>query len=190
MRPAPSYLLFVAAAIVVAIAERVYAAANERRLLRDGGEEVAPWVFRLMAPIYTLLFVAAPLEQALRGGLPKASVVMLMAGLFLAAKALKLWAVLHLRDAWTMRVVLPRTFRVVASGPYRFMRHPNYVAVLGEIVALPLVGGAFITALAGGALFALLLVFRIRSEERALLTRPEYAALMGGKRRFLPGGGG
>jgi len=190
MTPSRAYLLFVFVAVVLSLLERAYAAANERRILREGGEEIAPWVFRLMVPIYVLIFVLAPTEQAMRGRLPPAGMVIAMGGLFLAAKGLKLWAVLHLGRSWAMRVVLPRSFHVVSSGPYRYVRHPNYVAVVAEILALPLAGGAWITALAGAALFAPLLVCRVKSEEEALMRKPEYAALMGAKSRFLPGAGG
>ena len=86
-----------------------------------------------------------------------------------------------------MKVILPRHLRVVTTGPYRCMRHPNSIAVLGEILALPLAGGAWITAAVAGILFTLILVVRVRTEEEALLARPEYAAAMGGKRRFVPG---
>ncbi len=179
----------VALAILIALGERLYAAGNERRLRREGAEEIAPWVFRLMAPVYLLVFPGAIAENVLLDRRPLPVVAFTMAALFFAAKLLKLWAVLHLREAWTMRVFLPRSLRVVTTGPYRYLRHPNYIAVMGEVVALPLAGGAFITATVCGTLFALILVLRIRTEEAALLARPEYAALMGGKRRFLPGAG-
>ncbi|HEX9427071.1 MAG TPA: hypothetical protein VGA64_04735, partial [Candidatus Polarisedimenticolia bacterium] len=86
MTPSRAYLLFVLVAVVLSLLERAYAAANERRILREGGEEIAPWVFRLMVPIYVLIFVVAPTEQAMRGRLPPAGMVIAMGGLFLAAK--------------------------------------------------------------------------------------------------------
>jgi methyltransferase len=182
------YVMLVAGAVLLAVAERAYALGNERRLLRDGAEEVAPRVFLLMAPAYALIFPAAVAEHLLLDRRPARGWVVAMLLLFLAAKALKAWAVLQLRGAWTMRVVLPRVLRVAAGGPYRYVRHPNYLAVMAEILALPLAGGAWITAVAGGACFALILLARIRTEEAALLARPEYAAAMAGRWRFLPGG--
>lgn len=182
------YTLFVAAAALIALGERLYCLRNERRMLRDGAEEIAPRVFLAMAPVYTLHFPAAVLEQWLRGTTPGAPWASAMVVLFIAAKLLKLWAVRHLGDGWTMRVIVPRDLRVVGGGPYRHLRHPNYVAVIGEILALPLAGGAWITACVTAALFAPVLVARIRSEEAALLARPEYAAALGARARFLPGG--
>src|SRR2546425_443241 len=183
------YMALVAAVAVIAILERVYARRNEARLLSEGAEEVAPWVFRLMAPVYSLTFPAAVGEQLLMARRPPLPFAASMVLLFLLAKGLKLWAIHSLGNLWTMRVILPRPFVVVSGGPYRFLRHPNYVAVIFEVTALPLAGGAFFTAVAGGALFFALLWARVRTEEAALLARPEYAAAMGQRRRFVPGGG-
>ena len=180
------YIAFVVFAVLLAIAERLHARRNEIRLLRDGATEVAPGVFRLMAPVYALAFPAAVAEHLLAGRRPAAGLAVSMAVLFALAKGLKLWAVRHLGDQWTMRVIVPRAVRVATGGPYSFIRHPNYVAVIGEGLALPLLGGAWITAFAFGVLFGAILRKRIVTEEQALLARPEYAAAMAGKRRFLP----
>jgi methyltransferase len=182
------FITLVAAAVVIAILERVYARRNEVRLLSEGAEETAPWVFRVMAPVYSASFPAAVAEHLLLGRRPSVFFAAAMIMLFLLAKGLKIWAIVSLGDLWTMRVILPRPLRVVTGGPYRFLRHPNYVAVLVELTALPLAGGAFITAAAAGALFLALLWVRVRTEEAALLARPEYAAAMGSRRRFIPGG--
>jgi methyltransferase len=184
------YLAFVLLAVLVASLERLHAARNERRLRGRGADEVAPWVFRLMVPAYAAVFLGAVGEHLLLHRRPPLPLATAAVVLFVASKSLKLWAVLHLGDAWTMRVFLPRVLRVVTTGPYRYVRHPNYVAVVGEVVAVPLAGGAWITAGASVVLFAVILAMRVKTEERALLARPEYAVAMASKRRFLPGGGG
>jgi methyltransferase len=183
------YIALVAAAALAAILERLHALQHETRLVEAGAEEVAPWVYRLMVPVYTLLFPAAIAEHLLLRRRPPLTLVAAMLVLFLLAKGLKLWAIRSLGEAWTMRVILPRPLRVVTGGPYRHVRHPNYVAVLVEVTALPLAGGAWITASVAGLLFVALLRARVRTEERALLARPEYVAAMGTRRRFVPGGG-
>ena len=182
------YIALVAAASVMALMERVHARRNEARLLKDGAEEVAPWVFRLMVPVYTLAFPAAVAENLLLARRPPLPFAASMVLLFVLAKGLKVWAILSLRDLWTMRVILPRRLSVVTTGPYRHLRHPNYVAVVFEVTALPLAGGAGLTAVAAGALIIALVWARVRTEEAALLARPEYAGAMRDRRRFLPGG--
>jgi len=183
------YALLVAGAAAGAMGERLLALRHERRLRAEGADEIEPWVFRLMVPVYALVFPAAIAEHVLLHRRPFAGFAFTMVALFLAAKGLKVWAIRSLGDLWTMRVLLPRRLRVVTSGPYRYVRHPNYVAVLAEVAALPLAGGAWITAAAGGALFLVLLRARVAGEEKALLTRTEYAAGMRNRPRFLPGGG-
>jgi methyltransferase len=180
------FVCLVVAALVIALVERFYSLGNEKRLLREGGREIAPLVFRIMVPVYSAIFPLALIEHfGLQRRAPAGWMIALTV-LFLGAKLLKLWAVLQLRRDWTMKVVVPRDLRVVTSGPYRYIRHPNYVAVLLEVVALPLAGGAWITALAGGLVFLALLRTRVRTEEAALFEHPAYSGAMADKDRFLP----
>jgi methyltransferase len=114
-----------------------------------------------------------------------------LAGLGLA-QGLRVWAIGTLGRRWTTRVlVLPDTtplgargFGPITRGPYRFMRHPNYLAVIVEIACLPLVFGGYLTAVVFTVANAALLTVRIRDEERA--QGPEYVAAFAQRRRFLP----
>jgi methyltransferase len=188
MTPASSlYLLFVAVSVAVAARERSVALRNERRLLAEGGTEVAPAVFSFMVPVYALHFPAAAWEHVALHRAPRFAWVAAMLLVFAASKWLKWASVRALGDVWTMRVVVPAQPRVAATGPYRFLRHPNYIAVVGELLSLPLAGGAWITAILFGAAFGAVLFARVRTEEAALLARPEYAAAMADRPRFLPG---
>ena len=95
-------------------------------------------------------------------------VVLAGAVLFLAAKGLKWWAILSLGPFWTFRVIVVPGARLVAAGPYRWLRHPNYVGVIGELAGVALMTGAPLSGVAGIATFSWLLVRRIAVEERAL----------------------
>lgn len=181
------YLAFVALAAGAAAIERRIALGNERRLRSLGAPEIAPAVYRAMVPAYVLDLAGSPIERVALGRASGPILFASMALLFLAAKALKAWVIVTLGRGWTMRVFVPASMPVVAAGPYRFLRHPNYVAVLAEVLAVPLAGGAVLTAAACGLSFVLLLALRVRSEEEALLRLPEYAARLGPRRRFLPG---
>src|SRR5881628_854418 len=94
-------IALVVAAAIIAILERVYARRNESRLLSEGAEETAPWVFRLMAPVYSASIPAAVAEHLLMGRRPTLPFAASMALLFLLAKGLKVWAILSLGDLWT-----------------------------------------------------------------------------------------
>ena len=86
----------------------------------------------------------------------------------MAAQALRWWCITTLGKQWNTRVIVVPGGGLVAGGPYRFFSHPNYVAVVLEGLALPLVGGAWITALVFTVLNAALLTVRLQVENRAL----------------------
>ena len=94
--------------------------------------------------------------------------VLIGVGVFTAAKLLKFWAIATLGERWTYKVLVLPGIPLVASGPYRLMRHPNYVGVVGELIGMALITGARVTGPAGLVFFSWLLVRRIRAEEQAL----------------------
>jgi methyltransferase len=93
--------------------------------------------------------------------------------LFSAAKLLKWWAVASLGPAWTFRVIVVPGAPLVDAGPYRAMRHPNYVAVMGELIGVALMAGAAIAGPLSALLFGLLIGKRIAVEEEALSVRSD-----------------
>jgi methyltransferase len=95
-----------------------------------------------------------------------------MLALAVASQVLRWWCISTLGRRWNTRVIVVPGLAPVASGPYRLMRHPNYVAVVVEGIALPLVHQAWVTAVVFTVLNAVLLTVRIRVEERALGTLP------------------
>ena len=90
------------------------------------------------------------------------------AALFVAAKALKWWAILTLGPSWTFRVIIVPGAPLVTGGPYRSFRHPNYVGVIGELAGSGLMTGALVTGPLATVGFGLLILKRIAVEERAL----------------------
>ncbi len=146
-----------------------------------------PALFPMMAALHTGL-VFAPLAEVWLLDLPflplaaAASVL-----LWVAATVLRVWTLSTLGVAWNVRVVAPKSDTVVTSGPYAWIRHPNYVAVILEIVALPLFHGAWLSLVGLTALNALVLFFRIRTEEAVLLQVPAWRDAMADRPRFIPG---
>lgn len=87
---------------------------------------------------------------------------------FLLVQPLRYWAIFSLGDNWNTRILVVPGTKLVRRGPYRYLKHPNYLVVVMEILSFPLVFGAWITALVFSALNALLLYVRVREEDRAL----------------------
>ena len=88
--------------------------------------------------------------------------------LFLLVQPLRYWAIFSLGESWNTKVLVVPGSKLVRRGPYRYLNHPNYVAVIVEILCFPLIFGAWVTALVFTALNAVLLSVRIREESRAL----------------------
>ena len=91
-----------------------------------------------------------------------------LAQVFALAKALKWWAILTLGQAWTFRVIVVPNSPLVASGPYRLVNHPNYIAVVGELIGAALMSGAVLAGPAATAFFLVLILKRIAVENRAV----------------------
>lgn len=151
-----------------------------------GGVEVGQRHFRVMVLVHAL-FLPACLAEVLLLHRPFPGALGLVAlGLSLLAQALRWWAIATLGVRWNVRVIAVPGEAPVTSGPYRLLRHPNYVAVALELCALPLVHGAVLTAASFTLANLLLLAVRIPAEERAL--GELYAQRFAGVPRFLPGG--
>lgn len=154
-----------AVALLLMLAEAQRSRANARGLREAGAVEPAGDVYGLMSASYPGAFVAMALAGAWQspGGLSLDGAV-----LFLAAKALKYWAIGTLGSRWTFRVLVPPQSVRVTSGPYRWIAHPNYVAVAGEMAGFARLVHAGWIGVAATLWFAWLMWRRIRVEERAL----------------------
>lgn len=140
---------------------------NERQLRAMGAAEPHDDVYWMMQVAYPASFAAMILEGWQRGPLVDVHVAGGFA-LFVGAKLLKYWAILTLGVRWTFRVLVPPGSTRVLAGPYRVLRHPNYLAVIGEIIGAALVAHAPVTGTIAALAFGALIVLRIRVEERAL----------------------
>ena len=186
----PSWALFFALMGVVAL-ERLMELRISRRHARwalvRGGVEYGREHFRWMALLHTAFLIAAPLEVwfGSRPFLPGLGWTAL--GLAAAAQGLRYWAIASLGRYWNVRVVVVPGSTVQVKGPYRFLRHPNYLAVVIEGLALPLIHTAYVTAVMFTILNAWILMIRIRCEEEALSVHCDYQQRLGSRSRFFPG---
>ncbi len=137
-----------------------------------GGTETGQGHYPFMVVLHSGFLVAMLVEAWVRRPDVPAALAWSMLALVLAAQALRWWCITTLGPRWNTRVIIVPGLAPVASGPYRFLSHPNYVAVVLEGVALPLVHASWITAVAFTVLNAGLLTVRLRSENAALATLP------------------
>ncbi len=153
--------------VVPMLVEAARARRNECAQKARGGIEAPDDVYRIMRVVYPAAFLLMLAESAVRGRGPAGTVVT-GAAVFAAAKIIKWSAILALGRGWTFRVIVVPGDTLVTSGPYRYLRHPNYVGVIGELVGAALMTGARATGPIAVIVFAALLYKRIAVEERAL----------------------
>jgi methyltransferase len=162
------YTLLVGGVAAQRLVELRLARRHQRALLRRGGVEVAPRHYPAMVALHSAFLLACPLEAwGLRRPFRPALAVA-MAALLAAAQGLRYWAIATLGERWTTRIVCIPGAAPVTAGPYRFLRHPNYLAVAVEMASLPLLHGAWLTAVVFSAADAAVLAVRIRHEEAAM----------------------
>jgi methyltransferase len=166
------YTLLVVLVGLVRLAELSVAQRNLRWARERGGVETGAGHYPLMVALHTALLVGCVVEvwAADAPFLPWLGWPML--ALLVAAHALRWWCIRTLGSQWNTRVVRVPGMPLVTGGPYRRLNHPNYVAVVVEGFALPLVHTAWITAIAFTVLNALLLRVRLRVETQALAEAP------------------
>jgi methyltransferase len=167
-----AFTVVVALVGVERLAELVVSKRNAAWSLERGGVETGFGHYPFMVVLHTGLLVGALVEAWLRRPDVPSALAWSMLALVVASQALRWWCITTLGRRWNTRVIVVPGLPPVDSGPYRLMRHPNYVAVVVEGVALPLVHASWITALVFTVANAALLTVRIRAEDAALATLP------------------
>lgn len=158
------------------LAELVVSNRNAAWSLERGGRETGQGHYPFMVVLHSGLLVGMLVEAWVRRPDVPAALAWSMLAIAIASQALRWWCITTLGPRWNTRVIVVPGLAPVTGGPYRFFRHPNYVAVVVEGVALPLVHGAWITAVVFSILNAALLTVRIRVEDEALRSLPAGAA--------------
>jgi methyltransferase len=159
--------VFVAALLAQRVAELVISARHARTLAPLGPREFGRAHFPMFVALHTLYPVALVLEVLRWATRPPAAWPVWLA-VWLAAQALRIWAIRSLGDYWNVRIRVVPGVRPIHAGPYRLLSHPNYIAVALEFVAGPLLFGAWRTALVFSALNAIAMSIRIPIENEAL----------------------
>jgi methyltransferase len=180
------YTLFIAALALERCFELWLSQRNARWAKQQGAVEYGANHLVWMKLLHSGFFVACIAEVWLapRSFVPGLAAVCLV--VVVAAQALRYWTILTLGRRWNIAVLVLPGLPAVASGPFRFMRHPNYLAVVAEGLAVPLLHSAFISAGVFSVLNALLLAVRIGVEERALSEHCQYGQRLGTRARLWP----
>jgi methyltransferase len=185
-----SVILFLALLLLVAalrIVELRISRNHQRAMVPRGASVVTEPLYRWMVALHTFVLIGSGVEVVAlkRPFIP--ALAFAMVGIFLAANIVRWWVIRTLGDHWNVQVMDSTSLGVITTGPFRFVRHPNYAAVFAEMLALPLIHTAWITALVGAIGHIAVLTRRLSTEERVLFANPDYRAAMSTKPRFLPG---
>ena len=160
---------------------------HQREMVAHGAAKVNDPRFRWMVLLHTGVLVGAAAEVIFlhRPFIPLLAAVCF--AIFLAANVVRWWVIRTLGEHWNVQVMNSTGMGVITTGPFHYVRHPNYAAVFVEMLVLPLIHTAWITAIAGSLAHIVVLSQRLSTEERVLFSDAQYRATMAGKPRFLPG---
>jgi len=182
-----AYLALLLLVALLRIVELQISRRHQREMVEHGAAKVNDPRFRLMVLLHTGVLVGAAVEVVFlhRPFIPILAAVFFL--IFLAANAVRWWVIRTLGEHWNVQIMNSTGLGVVTTGPFRYVRHPNYAAVFVEMLVLPLIHTAWITAIAGSLAHLVVLSQRLSTEERVLFSDAQYRAAMAGKPRFLPG---
>lgn len=154
--------IILALVTVQRLAELVWAQRNMRRLLAKGAREEAPGHYPLIVVLHAAWLLG------LWWLAWDAPVNLFWLAVFVVLQLLRLWVLATLGERWTTKIVVLPGAERITNGPFRFLNHPNYAVVIGEIAVLPLAFGLWIFAIVFSVLNAAVLFIRIRAENEAL----------------------
>ncbi|WP_411335097.1 isoprenylcysteine carboxyl methyltransferase family protein [Metabacillus indicus] len=178
--------LFLTIMILQRLSELVLAKRNEKRMLNLGGQEHGkshyPWIVALHS-----LFLLSFLMEVQLFDKQLSPLWMVILPIIVFTQIIRYWAVFSLGPYWNTKIIIVPDLEVVAKGPYKYMRHPNYLVVAVEILFLPILFQAYATAVTFTLLNAVILSIRIPAEERALAEHTaDYDETFSWKKRFVP----
>ncbi|WP_307439712.1 isoprenylcysteine carboxyl methyltransferase family protein [Bacillus sp. V2I10] len=180
------FYLFLIIIIVQRVSELLIARRNEAHMKSMGGEEHCRDHYPLIVAVHLLFLLSFTLEVIVLNK-EVSPLWMIILPIILITQVIRYWAVFSLGTFWNTKIIIVPDLEVVAKGPYRFMRHPNYLVVAVEILFLPIFFQAYATAILFTVLNAAILTIRIPAEEKALMQHTDYKKSFINKKRFIPG---
>ncbi|MGM0845451.1 MAG: isoprenylcysteine carboxyl methyltransferase family protein [Bacillota bacterium] len=179
-----SYLLFAVIAIQ-RVVELIIAKRNEKWMKEKGAKEYGKRHYKLMVSIHLLFFISLLAEELFMNR-PLNEYWVVLFTLFLVTQVGRIWVIASLGRFWNTKIIVLPQADVVAKGPYKFIKHPNYFIVTVELIVIPLMFNAYWTLFIFALLNQFILAVRIPIEERALEEVTNYQKVHQGKKRFIP----
>lgn len=182
-----AYLALLCLVALLRVYELRISRRHQQEMAARGASKIADPRFRWMVLLHTGVLLGAACEVVFlhRPFIPFLAAVCFL--IFVAANVVRWWVIRTLGEHWNVQVMNSTGLGVVTSGPFRYVRHPNYAAVFVEMLVLPLIHTAWITAILGSTAHILVLSQRLATEEKVLFSDAHYREAMSGKPRFLPG---
>jgi methyltransferase len=168
------------------LAELVISRRNQRKLEKQGVRKIHEPLFRLLVLLHGSILVCAGLEVLFLHRPLIPALAISMGIVFILSNVLRWWVIWTMAGHWNVEIMDSARVGVVSSGPYRWVRHPNYVGVVLEVFSLPMMHTAWITAIFGTLGYMEILRHRLKLENGALMANPEYRLVMGDKPSFFP----
>ncbi|MGZ4159476.1 MAG: isoprenylcysteine carboxyl methyltransferase family protein [Neobacillus sp.] len=179
------FLAFLAIIIVQRIIELFIARRNEKWMKQRGAIEFGRKHYRYIVWMHMLFFISLCLEKILFNR-ELSYIWPVLVLIFSIAQIIRIWAIFSLGKYWNTKIIVLPNAGVVRKGPYRYIKHPNYFVVSIELTVVPLLFGAYITAVLFTFLNFIMLSIRIPEEEVALKKLTEYEGIFQNCNRFLP----
>ncbi|WP_227938713.1 isoprenylcysteine carboxyl methyltransferase family protein [Alkalihalobacillus deserti] len=177
--------LFILLVVVQRIVEVLIANRNAKWIRSQGGYEAGKDHYKYIVALHFLFFISLLIEVTVTNHTFMLWSVLPLV-VFLLAQLGRVWALSSLGRFWNTRIMILPGAKVIAKGPYRYLRHPNYAIVVTELACLPLIFQAYWTAIVFTILNAVILSTRIQVEERALEEATNYQKTFEKRRRFFP----
>lgn len=179
------FLIFISVLIIQRLLELGIARKNEKWMKEQGAREFGMKHYQYIVLMHALFFVVLVFEKV-SFSRELSAFWPLLGVLFVCAQMIRVWTISSLGRYWNTKIIVLPNVEVVRKGPYRLIKHPNYLVVSIELLVVPMIFGAYFTA----CLFTLLNVFmlsiRIPAEEKALRELTEYEGSFASCNRFLP----
>lgn len=167
------FYIILSIVIVQRLLELVIAKRNEKNMRAQGAYEVGASHYPLMILLHVSFFISLLIEVN-TFNLTPSPLFLLFLIMFLCVQGLRVWCLTSLGSFWNTKIIVLPGTHVVTKGPYKYLRHPNYLVVSMEIALLPLMFEAYFTAICFTILNAIMLSIRIPTEERALKEATNY----------------